>query len=171
MRNSVPGERAGFALSLLLLALALPDRERRPEACANPMLRAPGEVVCVMHPEAAPRLEGPLRRLFGQPLDPNRADAITLETLPGIGPARASAIIRERCGRPFASVADLQRVPGIGPQRIRRLEPFLELGQGLAPVGRDSVKSGTCRTTCEGVAKAAHAGPDCSRRRSGEAMK
>ncbi len=36
--------------------------------------------------------------------------------LPGIGPARARAIVEERSrGGPFASVADLARVRGIGP--------------------------------------------------------
>ena len=145
MRHSAPGERAALALSLLLLALAWPDCERRPEACAKPVVRAPGEVVCVVGTEATPRLEGPLRRLFGQPLDPNHADAITLETLPGIGPARAAAIVRERCKRAFVSVADMGRVHGIGPRRIRKLEPFLELEDGLAPTGPAPVKSGSCR--------------------------
>jgi hypothetical protein len=162
MQHAAPVERAGFALSLLLLALAWPVRERQPEACADPVARTPGEVVCAIGPEAAPRLEGPLRRLFGRPLDPNRADAITLETLPGVGPARASAIIRERCKRPFASIAELQRVPGIGPQRIRKLESFLELEEGLASAGPTSVDSGTCRSTCEGVEAAARVSQSCS---------
>jgi hypothetical protein len=132
MRINTASERAGFALSLILLALAWPDPEHWPEACVDPVLRAPGEVVCVSDGRPAPRLEGPLRRLFGMPLDPNRADAVALETLPGIGPARASAIIQERCMRPFASVADVHRVAGIGPNRISRLEPFLMLQVGLA---------------------------------------
>ena len=34
-----------------------------------------------------PELRGPARLLFGQRFDPNRADATTLQTLPGIGPA------------------------------------------------------------------------------------
>ncbi len=162
MQHAAPSERAGFVLSLLLLALAWPDGERQPEACAEPVIRAPGEVVCATGPEPAPRLEGPLRRLFGRPLDPNRADAIALETLPGIGPARASAIIRERCKRPFGSIADLRRVPGIGPQRLRNLEPFLELEEGMAPTGPASVNSDTCRSTCEGFEATTRASHSCS---------
>lgn len=53
------------------------------------------------------------------PIDVNTATADELQTLPGIGPATAAAIVddRERNG-PFASVADLERVPGIGPAKL-----------------------------------------------------
>jgi|GEM_PF-2421682 len=169
MRQTAPGQWAGFALSLLLLALAWPNREQRPEPCAAPVIRGPDEVLCESGSDPVPRLEGPLRRLFGRPLDPNRADAIALETLPGVGPARAAAIIRERCVRPFASIADMQRVVGIGPQRVRELEPFLELQEGLAHGGTAPVKSSTCRSTCENGAVPAGTSSDCAPARSGEA--
>ncbi|WP_051343593.1 helix-hairpin-helix domain-containing protein [Alicyclobacillus herbarius] len=59
-------------------------------------------------------------------IDLNTADAATLETLPGIGPARATAIIqyREQHG-PFASVQDLDKVTGIGAATLARLSPYL----------------------------------------------
>ena len=49
----------------------------------------------------------------------NTADGPQLETLPGIGPATAAAIIdhREQHG-PFASVEDLLDVRGIGDARL-----------------------------------------------------
>ena len=52
----------------------------------------------------------------------NTADASTLETLPGIGPALAQRIVehREQNG-PFASVEDLTDVPGIGPAKLEAL--------------------------------------------------
>lgn len=55
----------------------------------------------------------------GAPVDLNTASAAQLETLPGIGPATATAIVddRERHG-PFAAVSDLERVPGIGPAKL-----------------------------------------------------
>lgn len=171
MRTFAPDQRAGFALSLLLFALAWPERAHRPEACSQPVFRGPGEVVCVLGPEVAPRLEGPVRRLFGKAFDPNRADSTSLETLPGIGPALASAIVRERCKRPFASIEDMRRVPGIGAKKIRRLEPFLAREEGLARVGPASVNSGSCRTTCEDGGAPARNRPDCAQPRRRESTK
>jgi competence protein ComEA len=68
-----------------------------------------------------------VRRLFGLPLDPNRASPASLETLPGIGPARAAAIARVRASSPFCEVADLERVPGIGPRTLQKLSGLLEV--------------------------------------------
>jgi competence ComEA-like helix-hairpin-helix protein len=52
----------------------------------------------------------------------NSASVSELDRLPGIGPARAAAILQEREARgPFASVEALSRVPGLGPSAIARL--------------------------------------------------
>ena len=57
------------------------------------------------------------------PVDVNRAGAAELESLPGVGPATAAAIVAERdAGGPFATVADLERVRGIGPAKLAALE-------------------------------------------------
>lgn len=55
-------------------------------------------------------------------VDLNRADAAALETLPGVGPARADAIIgyREEHG-PFTEPGDLRGVSGIGEVTFQRL--------------------------------------------------
>ncbi len=58
-------------------------------------------------------------------IDLNRASAAELETLPGVGPARAQAIIAERQDRPFAVPGDLRRVPGIGEATFQRLAPLV----------------------------------------------
>jgi competence protein ComEA len=60
------------------------------------------------------------------PVDVNNADAALLETLPGIGPATAAAIIteRERNG-PFLGIDDLDRVPGIGPAKLAALRELV----------------------------------------------
>lgn len=60
------------------------------------------------------------------PIDINRASATELETLPGIGPATAAAIVdeRERNG-PFASADDLERVRGIGPAKVDALRDLV----------------------------------------------
>lgn len=58
----------------------------------------------------------------GFPLDLNRATAEQLDTLPGVGPATAAAIVahREQHG-PFANVEALADVRGIGPSRLETL--------------------------------------------------
>lgn len=58
----------------------------------------------------------------------NTATKEELETLPGIGPTLAAAIVdvRER-GGPFRRVEDLQRVPGIGARTIERLRQRVQL--------------------------------------------
>ncbi len=48
----------------------------------------------------------------------NAASVEELQTLPGIGPSKASAIV---ANRPYASVDDLDRVPGIGPSTLNQL--------------------------------------------------
>jgi hypothetical protein len=149
MENSAPTARAGFALACALLALALPWPDRLPEVCLQPRFRAPGEVVCdASAGPGQPRFAGPARRLFGLPIDPNCADLVTLETLPGIGPARARAIADERRRRPFASLADLERVRGLGPARVGALTPWVAIDPGLAPCDAPSVKSNACRSSC-----------------------
>ena len=55
-------------------------------------------------------------------LNLNSASVSELDGLPGIGPARAAAILQERETRgPFTSVEELSRVPGLGPRAIARL--------------------------------------------------
>lgn len=58
-----------------------------------------------------------------EPVDLNSADLAALDSLPGIGPATARAILEERArlGR-FRSTRDLLRVPGIGEGRFARLK-------------------------------------------------
>jgi competence protein ComEA len=58
-------------------------------------------------------------------IDLNTASQAELETLPGVGPARARAIIAEREARPFRVAGDLRRVPGIGEATFQRLSPLV----------------------------------------------
>lgn len=46
----------------------------------------------------------------------NTADSALLDTLPGIGPSKAAAIVDYRTKNgPFATIEDIQKVSGIGP--------------------------------------------------------
>ena len=65
----------------------------------------------------------------GGPVDLNSATAEQLDTLPGVGPATAAAILtyRTRHGR-FKSVTELLEVPGIGPSKLEALRPLVTVG-------------------------------------------
>jgi len=57
-----------------------------------------------------------------EPVNVNAAGAEALQTLNGVGPATAEAIIEEReANGPFASVEELVRVNGIGETTMERL--------------------------------------------------
>ncbi|TYP78054.1 ComEA family DNA-binding protein [Paenibacillus methanolicus] len=59
-------------------------------------------------------------------IDINRAAANELDALPGIGAAKAQAIVAEReAGGPFGSADDLLRVKGIGPKLLAKLKPHV----------------------------------------------
>jgi competence protein ComEA len=62
-------------------------------------------------------------------VDLNTADVTMLDGLPGVGPARARAIVvfREANG-PFHAVQELARVPGIGPAALARLQGRVRVG-------------------------------------------
>jgi competence protein ComEA len=117
-----------------MFAWALPWPERHVPPCAAPREAAArgGHTTAVHCDGVGPPVRGPARLLFGLGLDPNRADARALEALPGIGPARAAAIVAERERRPFRDAADLGRVPGIGPVTLRRIEPWLAIAEDAA---------------------------------------
>jgi competence protein ComEA len=65
----------------------------------------------------------------GTRIDPNTASRDDLMRLPGVGEALANRIIE---GRPYAKLADLDRVPGIGAATLRDLAPLLEFPRGTA---------------------------------------
>ena len=60
----------------------------------------------------------------------NTADAVALESLKGIGPAKAADIISYRSEHGnFASVDDLTKVKGIGPKTLESIKADIELTQ------------------------------------------
>jgi competence ComEA-like helix-hairpin-helix protein len=77
--------------------------------------------------EEVDRLPGPQRLIYGVGLDVNRDPAADLELLPGIGPAKASAIVESRArDGPFGSVEELARVKGIGEKTVERIRPWVD---------------------------------------------
>lgn len=87
-----------------------------------------------------------------QRVDLNRATASELASLPGVGEAKAQAIIAYREATPFASVEDLVRVKGIGDKLLELLRDRVEVtaaagaraasGGGGAAAGLDRGDSG-----------------------------
>lgn len=109
------------ALSLLLALLALRA------AWSGPDLRPPQPVAT---PSRAPVTHREPRRI-----DPNHASLPELEALPRVGPALAARIV---AARPFARVAELERVRGIGPATLAQLRPLLRIGDESASVEKDT---------------------------------
>ena len=80
----------------------------------------------------AARPLGPRERI-----DINLADEPSLRRLPGVGPSRATAILRDRKSRGrYASAGDLARVQGIGEGLVARLEPHLDYGSNAETSSR-----------------------------------
>ena len=133
LQSSQATARAGLLAAAVLLVLALPSSRPLHEACPHPtetLARAGRsvEAACGARPAGVGKaLRGPARLLFGLSIDPNHADLQTLEALPGIGPVRALAILRERERGRFLSLDDLQRVRGIGPRTLERLVGLVEV--------------------------------------------
>ena len=57
----------------------------------------------------------------------NTAPAELLSLLPGVGPAKAGAIVTYRTRRPFRTIDELVRIKGIGRKMVRRLRPHLAI--------------------------------------------
>jgi competence protein ComEA len=66
------------------------------------------------------------------PVDVNSADLKTLETLPGVGAATAQKIVD---GRPYKTLADLQKVKGLGKSKIAAMKDFVIFGPSAADPG------------------------------------
>ena len=60
-------------------------------------------------------------------VDINSADETLLQTLPGIGPAKAAAIVAFRETTPFKTVDDLSEVDGIGDKTLEQLRPLIRV--------------------------------------------
>lgn len=136
--------RVALLLSLVFLWRALPRDIHDPVSCVCPLEAAgqgtwtvrvgcfaakasPARATSAEQPGAEPialrgSIRGPARLLFNLPIDLRQADAETLMVLPGIGAARAQAILALREAGGLNAVSDLLRVKGIGPKTLRGIE-------------------------------------------------
>jgi competence protein ComEA len=93
-------------------------------------------------------------------IDLNTADAATLQTLPGVGPATAAAIIQER---PFKSVDELERVRGIGPEKLRDLRPLVRVSAADAAPKKSPTRESRDATTTRDTPRETSATPPARR--------
>jgi competence protein ComEA len=107
---------AGTWLALSSVARAQPASHSRPSPA--PLAR-PAAPVSLLSVSAAPSAAGVVNL--------NEAGADELEHLPGIGPAKARAIVEHRRAHPFHRVEELTRVKGIGKKTFARLRPYLTI--------------------------------------------
>jgi len=143
MLRFTPTERRTLTLAVGLLALATagrlllaprpadfawsPTTTSRPAETARAARQAVDDTLARKEEAARPLAPG-------ERIDVNRADAVQLQRLPGVGPARAAAIIRERAaGGAFASPADIERVPGVGRAMIERWADALAVSGAPRP--------------------------------------
>jgi competence protein ComEA len=111
-------------LLLVCLALTPGTALADPPRAATRPIASPAVVSAPASPAAAtatsPAPEGVV--------NVNTASAEELERLPGVGPARAEAIVqlRQRV-RQFTRAEDLLRVRGIGRVGLRRMRPYVSL--------------------------------------------
>jgi competence protein ComEA helix-hairpin-helix repeat region len=82
-------------------------------------------------------------------VDINTADAALLDTLPGIGPSKAAAIVAYRNAHgPFAVIEDIQNVSGIKGDTYAGLASFITVGAtGTATGASNSNASSTTSAT------------------------
>jgi competence protein ComEA len=116
--NRAGGPRGNADLSLLNLAAPLTDGTQImvPKEGAAPPGTTTGTGTTT---SGAPGVPGTLVNL-------NSATEPELETLNGVGPVTAAAIIKYREDNgPFGSVDDLDNVSGIGPVTLEELRPFV----------------------------------------------
>jgi competence protein ComEA len=77
-------------------------------------------------------LLAPLAVQAAPTVDINTASVSELTELPGVGPAKAAAIVEERSVAPFKSIEDLTRVRGIGDSTIAELREQIRVSKRKA---------------------------------------
>ena len=109
------------------------NRIPRPTPAASPQELRDADV-------SEPAKDAKPKEIEPEKVDLRTASLSELCSLPGIGTARAKAIVDLRERRPIRSVRDLRRVHGIGPTTVRRLAPLVMVSKT-----RESEKSANQR--------------------------
>lgn len=123
----------------LAAQMAAVDSVRTLEAAGKGKKRGSGRIPsrqskATTTPRSEPRRSAEKPPAPAFPIDVDVADSAALDALPGIGPALAVRIVRERdkCG-PYGSLRELERVRGIGPAVAKRLAPVVTFSLSPRP--------------------------------------
>jgi competence protein ComEA len=120
--DAAGGAAPAADLARLNLATALADGSR----VAVPSVGAPAPGVDPSAVSGAPSVGSDSGPSASAPVNLNTATAAQLDALPGIGPATAATIIKDREAHgPFRSVNDLGRVRGIGDSKLGQLRELV----------------------------------------------
>ena len=66
-------------------------------------------------------------------VDINKASALEIATIPGLGSRKSEAIVEYRkVHGPFKAVEDLKNVSGIGDRLLHRIRAYIEIGPGAS---------------------------------------
>lgn len=134
--DPTPLRRAAYALLLVSMARYAWASVERSGTISDSDADAPGHLTA-SDEKAKERARAAEPLGAGARVDPNQADAVQLDRLPGIGPATAAAIIDSRTeGLVFRDASDLVAVPGIGPSTVEKMAPWLTFeGASVASSG------------------------------------
>jgi competence protein ComEA len=147
MPSLTPAERrAALVVASLLLLGAARDLWRAGHPAMAPPLEGPVAATPLQDASdeaAGPRAVSPsaartVDSLAGAVLlDLNRADAVALDALPGVGPVLAERIVEQRRRHgPFRRLEDLRAVRGIGPRLLERIRGHVRIGSTPGQAGR-----------------------------------
>ena len=114
--QKLKNERAFFLLFALLIVL-------------SGVLYNPKNLNHVQNVNDSTQTEASQKRNYGSPIvNINTATIEELQTLPGIGPSKARAIVEYRNKKPFSKSEELMNVPGIGQKTYDKLKDRITVG-------------------------------------------
>ena len=130
--ESAGGALDGADLTGLNMARRVADGEQIVVGIASPPGTAPAMGSSVSTPATGTAAEAPGEAgapdTPGTPIDLNAATEEQLDTLPGVGPVTAAAIVAWRSANgTFTSVDQLSEVDGIGPARLEKLRALVHV--------------------------------------------
>ena len=118
-------------------------KARRPASAGRTLVIVMALWVSFSSPVGAlPAFSDDLHSGWPTPVNINRASAEELQRLPGVGPAKAEAILSARAQRGgFDSLEELGDIKGIGPAMLERLRTHLVLSGEPSGISRETQSS------------------------------